>query len=162
MDSTIAHYVTLFSNLRVDKSPARHPAATNHCAPHKPLLLLSVLDLFEKGSIQTNLVEPTPELADMFARHWSRVMPAERSGILALPFFHLRNDGFWYLVPKAGKKDALAASKQIKSLSRLRDIVVGARLEENLYELLHIHEARSALRATLLEVYFTPELRSIS
>ncbi len=90
MDNRIPQYAALFSNLRIDKSAARYPAVTNHCAPHKPLLLLSVLDMFEKGGIQTNLIEPTPDLGGVFARYWSRVMPADRSGILALPFFHLR------------------------------------------------------------------------
>jgi hypothetical protein len=44
-------YRQAFSNLRTDAGRTRWPARTRHRAPHKPLLLLSVLDLFAQGAI---------------------------------------------------------------------------------------------------------------
>ena len=96
---TLDRYLQAFSNLRTDKSRARWPALTTYRAPYKPLLLLSVLDLAAQGALPVNLVELTPDLGDLFARYWQQVMPPDRRGSLAMPFFHLRSDGFWHLVP---------------------------------------------------------------
>ena len=102
-DRDITKYARLFGDLRTDTSRSRWSDFTRNRAPHKPLLLLSVLDLFEQGLIQSNLIELTPDLGDLFTRYWADVMPPDRQGNLALPFFHLRSDGFWHLVASPGK-----------------------------------------------------------
>jgi putative restriction endonuclease len=63
-------------------------------------------------------------------------MPPDQRGNLALPFFHLKSDGFWHLMPQPGKKAIVEGSDQIKSVHRLRELIVGARLDEELYQLL--------------------------
>jgi putative restriction endonuclease len=130
-------------------------------APHKPLLLLSVLDLFEQGEAESNLIEITPDLGEMFVRYWERTLSFDRRGNLALPFFHLRSEGFWHLLPRQGKEEALNFTSQIRSLSQLRENVVGARLDEALYDLLRVRESRDLLRSVLIETYFAPEVRSL-
>lgn len=152
-------YVGRFSKLRVDSSPARWSARTYYRAPHKPLLLLAVMDLFAQGSITTNLIEITPELGELFTLYWARVMPPDQRGNLALPFFHLQSDGFWYLISRPGKEVVLEASRQIRSVNQLRDTVIGARLDEELYESLCVEESRDLLRAVLIESCFAPEVR---
>jgi putative restriction endonuclease len=52
------------------------------------------LDLFDSGEISSKLIEITEDLAELFGRYWERVLPFGRPGNLALPFFHLRGDGF--------------------------------------------------------------------
>ncbi len=146
--------------MRTDKSRSRWPTATSNRAPHKPLLLLSVLDLFEQDEVESNLIELTPDLGELFARYWEKVLPFDRRGNLALPFFHLRSEGFWHLLPRQGKEEALNSASQIRSLSRLQETVVGACLDEALYELLYIQESRNLLRSVLIEVYFALEVRS--
>jgi putative restriction endonuclease len=44
-------YLQIFSKLRTDKGRVRYPALTYHLAPHKPFLLLSVMDLIAQGRI---------------------------------------------------------------------------------------------------------------
>ena len=44
-------YLQIFSNLRTDKSRDRYPEITYHRAPHKPLLLLPIIDLIAQGRI---------------------------------------------------------------------------------------------------------------
>ena len=44
-------YIHRFANLRTDRGRKRYSAATNHRAPHKPFLLLSVMDLIAQGRI---------------------------------------------------------------------------------------------------------------
>ena len=149
----VESYIKRFAELRTDASPARWSAATRHRAPHKPLLLLAVIDLFAQGSITINLVELTPDLGELFTLYWARVMPADRRGNLALPFFHLKSDEFWHLVPVPGKEAVLAATRQIRSFNHLGNTILGARLDEDLYTSLCTEVSRDMLRAVLIETY---------
>ena len=128
MAGQLTEYVKAFGSLRTDSGKNKYPEATLHRAPHKPLLLLTVLDLAAQGSLTTNLVPLTTELADIFATYWELVMPPERVGNLFLPFFHLKSDGFWHLIPHVGKSDVLASIRQIGSAAQLRETVLGAQL----------------------------------
>jgi putative restriction endonuclease len=152
-------YIERFANLRTDASPARWAAATRHRAPHKPLLLLAIMDLFAQGTITFDLIELTPDLGELFTLYWARVMPPDQHGNLALPFFHLKSDGFWHLVPHPGKESILAAARQIRSVNQLRDTILGAQLDDDLYTLLCVEESRDLLRAVLIETYFAPEMQ---
>ncbi len=74
IQATLSNYLKSFSRLRTDRTGG-WTAATQGQAPHKPILLLSVLDLFAQGRITANLIEITPELGELFAAYWSKVMP---------------------------------------------------------------------------------------
>lgn len=155
----VENYIKRFAKLRTDTSPTRWSAVTRHRAPHKPLLLLAVMDLFAQGSVTTNLIELTADLGELFTLYWARVMPPDRRGNLALPFFHLKSDGFWHLVPRSGKEAFLAATRQIRSVNQLRATVLGAQLDDELCELLCAEESRNLLRAMLIETYFASEVQ---
>jgi putative restriction endonuclease len=159
MQEVLADYLKRFTQLRTDTSPARWSAATRHRAPHKPLLLLAMMDLFTQGSINANLIEITAELGELFTLYWARVMPPDQRSNLALPFFHLKSDGFWHLVPRPGKESFLAAVHQIRSVNQLQETVLGAELDDELYALFCVEESRNLLRAVLIETYFAPEIQ---
>jgi putative restriction endonuclease len=75
-------------------------------APHKPLLLLVLIDLAEQERITGNTVELTPELALRFSVYASVVAHRRTQPVLVrYPFFHLQNDGFWRALDQ-GKKPA--------------------------------------------------------
>lgn len=152
------HYLHKFTSLHTDRTGGWDTRTQNQ-APHKPILLLSVLDLFAQGRMTNNLIEITPELGELFAAYWSKVL-SERRGNLALPFFHLRSSGFWHLLPQPGQDMALQATRQVDTLRQLSKLVLGARLDEELFQLLKIVETRNALRTTLIQTYFAPELHS--
>lgn len=156
MGSQLSFYLHQFSRLRTDRTGG-WTATTMNQAPHKPILLLSVLDLFAQGRITSNLIEITPELGELFATYWSKVMPPERRGNLALPFFHLRSSGFWHLLPQPGQETALEAVRQVDTLNRLGKLALGACLDDELFQLLQTAETRNALRTTLIQTYFAPE-----
>lgn len=82
-----------------------------HPAPgaHKPLLLLCALDLVAEEAVVENFFEPGADLVEPFALYWSRVTPPDRRGTVAFPFFHLRSEGFWHLVPAPGRVAHLGA-----------------------------------------------------
>ncbi len=72
-ESNLAYYLHKFGNLRTDRTGG-WKADTKGIAPHKPLLLLSVLNLFAQGHMTANLIEITPELVELFGTYWSSVM----------------------------------------------------------------------------------------
>lgn len=159
MAGLLSSYLRHFTHLRTDRTGG-WTATTRGQAPHKPLLLLAVMDLFAEGRIVANLIEVNPELGELFAAYWRRVMPPERRGNLALPFFHLRSSGFWRLLPRPGQEVALEAADRVDSLSRLQKLVLGAQLDEPLYQLLQVPKERDALRTAVIQAYFAPDLHA--
>lgn len=155
----LSSYINKFSHLRTDRTGG-WTVATQGQAPHKPILLLSILDLFAQGRITTNLIEITPDLGELFVAYWSKVMPPERRGNMALPFFHLRSSGFWHLLPQPGQEAALNAVRQVDTLNQLNCLILGARLDDDLFQIVQNADSRNALRTTLIQTYFAPELHS--
>jgi len=155
MEAQLSSYLHKFSHLNPNRNGG-WDVRTQGRAPHKPILLLSVLDLFAQGRMIANLIEITPELGELFAAYWSKVLP-ERRGNLALPFFHLRSSGFWHLLPQPGQEAVLEAARQVDTISQLGKLIVGAGLDDGLFQLLQNAEARNALRTTLIQTYFAPE-----
>jgi predicted restriction endonuclease len=95
----LERYVQNLSHLRTDKNRKKWSPLTRHQAPHKPFLLLSVLDLVAEGAIQKNLIAPSLDLVETFNGYWSRIMPSGTKGNMAHPFPCLKTDGFWHPSP---------------------------------------------------------------
>jgi predicted restriction endonuclease len=62
MPKDLAHYAAKFVKLRVDR-------ASGNPAPHKPILLLAVIDLFKQDIIQRNGICMLPYLCKK--HHWA-------------------------------------------------------------------------------------------
>jgi hypothetical protein len=54
---TLEQNLQKFSALRTDKNRKRWSDITKNQAPHKPFLLLSVIDLFAQGEITENFID---------------------------------------------------------------------------------------------------------
>ncbi|CAB5161460.1 hypothetical protein D3OALGA1CA_5081 [Olavius algarvensis associated proteobacterium Delta 3] len=67
-------YLEKFSRLRTDKNRNRYPAHTHYSAPHKPFLLMSVMDLIAQGRITKNFIEPSFELVDTWNGYWNAII----------------------------------------------------------------------------------------
>ncbi|MBI1925912.1 HNH endonuclease [Candidatus Poribacteria bacterium] len=146
--SVLQKYIQKMENLRVDRA---HGAA-----PHKPILLLSVIELIEQGQIHENQIFISPSLAETFMKYWTKA--TDRSPNIALPFFHLISDGFWHLHVNTGYERALETARSIRAISRLREVVAYASLDDDLFLLLTDAHHREVIRQTLIRVYF-PELK---
>ncbi len=157
-DRELGRFRDAFARLRSDKSASRWPAETRHRAPHKPLLLLTIMDLVAQEYLRDAFVPLDDRLLEEFDHYWASVLPGGRTSDLALPYFHLKSDGFWSLVPRPGMEQVVAAVDQIRSLGPLRASVLGARLDPNLFHLLVQRDTRNALRQVLIETYFAPDL----
>ena len=95
-------YLKIFANLRTDKNKNKYPAMTRHRAPHKPILLLSVMDLIEQGVIAQNFIEPSLDLVETFNTYISMVLPPSWKNRMANPYPRLQKGGFWHRVTKPG------------------------------------------------------------
>lgn len=114
-------YRVRFAHLHTNRGPKSWSALTHHQAPHKPLLLLAVLDLVASGDLSPDFLVLTPHLIETFEAYWRAISGQEEwVGNPVLPFFHLRYEGFWRLVPMPGQEQALAGVRQISSLAQLQ------------------------------------------
>lgn len=151
-------YVRLFASLHTDKSASRWPDRTRNRAPQKPILLLAVLDLFELGKINSNLIEINEDLLDLFDEYWMQALPFTKPSTLAMPFVRMESEGFWYVVRRKEGESLLGGPE--RSVAHLKERAFGARLDEPLYELLQVEESRKFLRSVLLgEKYFSDEAK---
>jgi putative restriction endonuclease len=144
----IEKFVSKFSRLHVNKSNGAP-------APHKPILLLSIIAEIEIGNIAENRIYITPELVARFKDYWHQLVhnPAFNSNF-SLPFYHLKTDGFWFLHTFIGKEIVLTSSYSIKSFGQLKDVVDFASFDEILFQLLMSRQIRELLRNSLLNIYF--------
>lgn len=155
MPALIETYVKAFQKLRVDRSHGGE-------APHKPILLLSILQAVKTGLITDNKVFITPELMALFKANWSQlVSDSNYSSKLALPFFHLRSEGFWTLVAREGNDSQLLLSSSISSISRLDSLVEYALLKEELFLLMIQERENALLQQALMQHYFPGRSESL-
>ena len=152
-------YIKLFAELRTDKNKKRWSAATIWRAPHKPLLLLSIIDLIAQGTITRNFIEATFDLAETFAQYWAKIMPLGTSGKMAYPFYYMDSEPFWELVPRPGV--TLPVGKVVSSMKRIRELYLGAKIDDQLFPLLLMEPLRERLRNVLIKTYFAPELQAL-
>jgi putative restriction endonuclease len=114
-------------------------------APHKPLLLLVVLELAEQGLLRKELAL-TPELAFRFYGYWKIVAHRRtQKPEIRLPFFHLKSDGFWSVFDGDGKPAASDRSAAYAGL--VADFLAFAQDPA----------AREKARRILIATYFQPD-----
>jgi len=110
--------------------------ATMKLAPHKPILLLAVLDLVARGVITSSFIAVTGdlvELNELFNLYWRRIIQLGQTSSIAFPFSRLHNEPFWELAPLPGKEIIPATINNITSVSQLRTLALGASLDETLF-----------------------------
>jgi putative restriction endonuclease len=59
----LSYYANKFQRLRVDRA--------HGVAPHKPILLLAVMELCERRILQQNYIELSESLNHTFLKYWS-------------------------------------------------------------------------------------------
>jgi putative restriction endonuclease len=82
------YWLHKLATLRIDRSRGS--------APHKPILLLVILEMAEKGEIPSREIARSPDLAFRFSVFWSVVAKRRRQvPEVRLPFHHLGSSGIW-------------------------------------------------------------------
>jgi putative restriction endonuclease len=153
MSEILSKYLTVFKSLNrgYNKNLGR--------APHKPILLLAIIQQIDKGNINSNRIFITPELLLSFNNFWGMLVDTEHIANFALPFFHMRSEPFWYLVTEPSMTLKINKSKSIKSFKSLKETIAFAEIDKNLFILLTETINRALFFENLLNNYF-PDTKS--
>ena len=132
MSKDSQYWLQQFASLRID-------TARGDPAPHKPLLLLVILEMADKGEIATENIPLSANLSFRFSVFWSVV--AERrnqSPDVRLPFHHLKSSQIWEPLTSDGKP------------SPDKKLTVSVRLEPDFFQCLQDSEFRNSARRLLI------------
>ena len=146
MNYGLSYYVHCFTHLKRDRK--------NGGAPHKPVLLLSIIQLFERNLFLNNQICVIPELVSSFKVIWSKLVVTNHYPIFALPYYHMGSEPFWRLVANAGCEKWVESKSSMRSFSNLTTAVKYALIDKDLSDLLLQQESRDVLKASILDKYF--------
>lgn len=162
-DLALIEYKALLS--KMNRSTNRR----GQLAPHKPILMLAILGLIEDHTITSPIVELSSDLIERFNKLWGELVPSGSyyKPRIELPFYHMKTERFWHLVPMEEWLDNMVAedeagerTKPIPELrptvSKLRKTFVHAYIDRSLFLLMQDQETRTALRVHLISLLSTP------
>ena len=148
----ISYYVECFSSLHVFKQRGQ-------IAPHKAILLLSVLDLVANGSVNLNKIEFSEKLEEQFIQNWKQYVRKDSvfHSVPSTPFWYMQSEPFWKLVPRSGGVNSIYGLKQCAPSSSisLRNCILHAEIDEELFVLMQNVWNRQKLRKVLLNTYLS-------
>ena len=129
--------------------------------PHKPCLLLAVLDLFEAEVLHKNQIEfdSTPRLIETFNTYFDAVAIPNEGKRACMPYVHLASDEIWYLEPLPGCEQAVREKPAKGGVTNqwVRDNVRFAQLNESFFNTCFDAEVRNAIRDAIVEKFFSTQ-----
>lgn len=152
----LAYYLEAFTTLKQDKASVKK---NGFAAPHMPVLVLSVIQGFERGLLSDERIYLSPELIDLFTSNWALLVgKGNYHPLIAQPFYHLKSEGkfplWWRLIPKPGCELWLENAGSMRSLRNLTSAVDYAEIDTELAVILNDAKSRHVLRQSVLETYF--------
>ena len=141
----LAYYEQCFGYLNVNK-------IAGQIAPHKPILLLAIMDLVECEMIMLPQIELREALIAAFKWNWVRQVPKEArfKPAIGTPFYHMSGEPFWKLLPKDP-----SYAPNTTNITTLREHYAYAEIDSELFVLMLDADARQRLREVLIETYLT-------
>ena len=128
--------------------------------PHKPLMLLAVLDLINARIVNENRITFNDTLRNEFRELF---IIAHKEGDWchpSEPFFHLRTAGFWFHKPRKGKeKVCVDLDTSGGGSRRILENIEYAFFDPDSYAVLMDPEARWIVMDFILQKFFDPEER---
>ena len=149
MESSLIKYVELFKKLNVSHRQGLK-------APHKAILLLTVMSLIERGELCSLEIHYNDALVSRFKTTWNEYIGPSSvfNPVVTMPFWHLKNEKeLWRLVPNESAPAALENLKVSTSLQAIRRYVKYAVIPEELFYLMQTPRYRAILSETLFESY---------
>jgi putative restriction endonuclease len=137
-----SYWLHKLATLKIDRS---HGAA-----PHKPFLLLVILEMAAQGDVSGPELLLSPDLAFRFGLFNSVIADRKRPPLeLRLPFHHLKTSGIWQPLMADGQP------------SPHRNLTVKVRFDTAFLDCLHDSVFRDEAKRVLIETppYFKPEER---
>lgn len=148
MNYTLSDYIKLFSNLHSNKQQSKK-------APHKAIMLISIIELIAFHKILSNKIEFTEDLENCFMKNWKlhigeSLIFKPKAGT---PFWHLNSEPFWQLIPFEGGYERIVELQKGNpySPSTIRKNIKYAVIDKSLYDLLQNKGNRQALIKSLTD-----------
>ncbi len=151
MNKDLKYYCSLFKKLRRDYK--------NGGAPHKPILLISIIQSIQQNIYKTNQITIIPELVGLFKSNWSTLVKTNHTCLFTLPFYHMSTESFWNLEPNPGCEIWVKSKSSMRSFANLTIAIKYATIDTELFHLLQNKDAANVLLYFLLDKYF-PETKS--
>ena len=144
-NKNLTFYTYLFEHLAVNKMRGQE-------APHKPLLLLAIMDLVECEVIMLPQIELGEALIAAFKWNWVHLAPKNThfKPAIGTPFYHMSSEPFWRLVPKDP-----SYAPNTTNITTLREHYDYAEIDSELFVLMLDADSRQRLRKVLIETYLT-------
>ena len=141
----LAYYKKLFALLNVNKMGGQ-------VAPHKPILLLAIMDLVECEMIMLPQIELREALIAAFKWNWVRLVQKDIrfKPVIGTPFYHMSGEPFWKLVPKDP-----SYAPNTTNITTLCEHYKYAEIDSELFVLMLDADARQRLRKVLIDTYLT-------
>jgi len=149
----LSYYCAKFENLRRDFK--------NGGAPHKPILLISLIQAYQNGLYQTAEIQILPELVGLFKSNWQLLVETNHQCLFTLPFYYMSSEPFWELVPNRGCELWIKSKSPMRSFPNLTTAVKCAKIDEELKEFLLKKEESTFLLHLLLDNYFPNAQNSV-
>jgi len=145
---SIDKYILKFNNLNRGSTPFGK-------APHKPVLLMTLIELIDKGYILNNRVYVDPELVGNFQENWRLLVNTLHQPDFTQPFYYLQSEKvngepLWSLMPKPDCQ----INSHIKSVNTLISVLGYGCFSSNLFQYLDDPINRSLILMNLLNTYF--------
>lgn len=124
-------------------------------APHKPVLLISIIELIDKDIITENRVHVDTDLVGAFQENWRLLVNTLNSPDFTLPFYHLQSEKlqgnhYWFLQPNPGCQ----INAHIGSVTTLAAVLNYGYFSDEVFLLLMDADSRRIINAVLLDTYF--------
>lgn len=153
MSNNIEHYESLFYDLHTG-------LVGDHERPHKPAMLLAVMDLVEAGSIKQNLIPFSTALRERFTHYFNTVGSADDRDTPWNPYFYLSSESFWSHMPTPGNEAVVNTLSSPPPIGQIPILIEGAALAPDLWNAVTDATQRYRLRDVLISRYF-PQHRDI-
>lgn len=153
--------MTMMSNipfenlLKLRRSPSKLGLA-----PHKPVLLLTLINLIENKATSSNCFELNDHLYLQFERTWNAYVKTKHTLDIKQPFYHLQNDCLYPNEPiwEAVTFDGVTLDRPIAGAKKFSQIVQFGRLHPDLYTWLQDKDNLAWAQLAIKDAYFGNEL----
>lgn len=149
----LQYYSNKFERIRVDTSRG--------FAPHKPILLLSIIEMIAKGEISENRIYITKELQDKFFKYWSYLGSESHNPDISRPYFHMKSGKFWHFIANPGYEKVVTSKIKLKTLAEVKRTIKYVYLDEDLFDFLNEEKYRDSLLSVLVARWFPGRLEEI-
>ncbi len=139
----LQHYCEVFKRL--------HTAViSGQKAPHKAILLLSVIELIEENTISSPCITLSNNLISRFNNNWQTYIHSNKfSPTITTPYWHLQNESFWRLNTYDGSEPKKTYSE--KYLKECTFAIIDINLFEVLSDPGNAARLKDVIRCTYLQ-----------